>query len=111
MISPRKALSYQQLLNDPFWNITEEGELTRQSNGGGNLMDDWREQPVYHKENRYYFKYFQTELSLHTLVMARFNRLPNRTEMIIHLDGDTSNNSFSNLQIVPKKNNSGRKSR
>ena len=109
MISDKKRLIYEDFKTNPLWEVSEDGEISRQTNKSGQISSNWRNQSVYLKENRYYFKYHQKELSVHLAVLSTFSRLPTNTEIVKFIDGDITNFSLDNLVIVPKENNSGKK--
>lgn len=98
----KKAMYYLAVINDPLFQITEDGEIFRQTDKGGHLSFGWREQPTYTKENRRYFKYQQIELAVHIVVLAKYKRLPELNEWVRFLDGDSNNSAAHNLEIIKK---------
>lgn len=102
MISQRKRSAYEDLINNPYYQIEETGTIIKQCDGAGNVIDGWREQKTYITDNRLFFKYKSIDLNMHLAVLAKHDRLPSNEEMVVFKDGNISNCDIANLEIIPK---------
>lgn len=102
MISERSRKLYQEIINNPYYEIDSCGVILKRADAAGNITPNWHEQKTYTKDNRLCFKYSRKEINLHLAVLAKYDRLPHNDEVVFFKDGNIQNCDVSNLEIRKK---------
>lgn len=96
----------EELINDEDYMFTDDFRLLTKIAPNGKLQESFREKCVYSgKEGYKILTYKRRKLSYHRVIYRKFVG-PLEADLVInHIDGNPSNNSPDNLELVTQSNN------
>jgi hypothetical protein len=93
--------AYSRLLNDPHYQITSTGQITKCLDRGGYVTETFSPQLVHLSEdNKLTFNYHRRMILVHKLIYIKFQGTIPKHHYVIHLDGNPQHNDITNLKLM-----------
>jgi hypothetical protein len=95
----------EKLIEDPNWDIREDGTIWTLLSKHGNKTSEYRKVGRSDKEGYLFFQYKRRKVFIHRVIYRKFIG-PLESDLVInHKDDDNGNNIVSNLELVTQKEN------